>query len=177
MAFSDAFRMSMKPDDANWYYWAIGGGLAISPTPQYIQIPNKWKETENKWKRSIESRGLIRGIAAPYEFVDTTASLLRTIFYSGTIESKVLFLIERLNTDTMEYEDFFNGEVDLSTTDDGVLYNSGSVGVSAAVIEGGIGTMLDAAGDTDYSIELLPTDCDYVKMDGLRLREIGRASW
>lgn len=170
MGFRDSFRCSAGPQPGTWYDFLSNGVVGTFSTPRYLQLPDKWKESEAKWKRSPRLLGYTRSIAAPYTFVETTASLLKFLYYNGTIERKVWILIERLNSDTNLYEIFFDGEIDLSTFVDGVPYNNGSKGVSAAVIQGGIESILDASGSTPNLIPISASDCDYVYHDGIALR-------
>lgn len=165
------FRFSMTNASGLYLDWR-GGAIYTSLTPIYLSAPDKWKETEVKWRRSEETRGLIRFLSTPYAFVQEMASILRATYYTGSAESKINFLIERLDrasTVTLLYQPFFSGEIDLSTFTDGAIYNGRSITVDATVIEGGIMAQLDAAGSTKYPIELGPTS-DLIKMDGIKLQ-------
>lgn len=170
MALSDPFRFSVKNEAGQWLQWN-SGNLVTSSSIVYLTAPGRWKDTETTWTRSIDSRGLIRGTTTPYDFIRATASIMRYYYYNQSVQNHIYYLIEWLNPDTMEYEDFFSGEIDLSTFSDGTIYNGQSIGVGASVIEGGIVAQLEGAGATEYSIPILVSDSDLIYHDGITLRE------
>lgn len=166
------FSASASPSFSTYLGWR-NGSVITSPTPYYFSVPDQWQQSGVNWKRSVETRGLIRTTTSPYNFVKDMARILRSIYYNGNVESKIYLRIERLNQSSsidLPYEIFFEGELDLYTLDDGVLYNGVSTGVSCTAIEGGVSAALDAAGSTKYSIPISEADSDFVCMDGIKLR-------
>lgn len=169
MSLPAPFRFSFKADPTTWYYWE-SGFLQTSATERYFDAPDKWRLSEVSWTRSLEARGLIRKLASPYNYLTESASMLRSLFYNGSIENKVYFLIERLSQYSNEYEEFFSGRINLATYSNGAVYNGRPRSVTAATIEGGIAQQLDTAANLSYDIPLEDFDSDFMYFEGLTLR-------
>lgn len=165
-------RIAVGPTESTFFDYDANG-ISVVNTPRYLPLPDGWRQSRVSWKRSEETRALIRSNTSPYNYVKELASIIRTVYYDGSVESKIYITIERLNVNSsvdLPYEVFFKGELDLFTFTDGVLYNGGSQAVSVAAIEGGITAQLDAAANTKYPIEITQADRDNILMDGLVLQ-------
>jgi len=169
---SPSIRISIGPTETTFFGFGPSG-ITVGPVPQYLPLPDGWRQSRVNWKRSSETRALIRSNTSPYNYVKEIAKIIRNVYYNGSVESKIYISVERLNRSSsidLPYEMFFQGELDLFTFSDGVIYNGESQGVSCAAIEGGITAQLDAAGGTKYPIEIIPAEQDNILMDGLTLQ-------
>jgi len=114
--------------------------------------PDGWQEISIAWERNLTKFGNVRNFSLPLKFVVDGAKIIRSIVYSTNFETKVFLLIKRLKIVTSPidynyfYEDYYRGEIDLST------FNDEESTVTVNIMEGDLHKKLKANEGTTYEI-------------------------
>jgi hypothetical protein len=144
----------------------------ITDTP-LPETPEGWQDLALGWERNMQRLGVIRNFSVPLSFVKDGARILRKIFFTQNVETKVFLLIRKLalsltsTTFKWIYNDFYLGEIDPTT----IKVDDETKKVSASIAETGIAKLLKANENTTYEIPLEDPAVITVKMDGIYLNE------
>jgi hypothetical protein len=77
--------------------------------------PKGWEETKVDWKRDTNLYWAnIQEFSLPFEFVLSAAQYLRKVLYTSGIDATPTLVVRKLNPKFESYEDFYEGDLDLS---------------------------------------------------------------
>lgn len=163
------FRYSLKKDDVTFYY--VRNGVVLTTTiPTYqSNNPKGWQDTETTFRRDMKYMGIFPEYGDTIDFVLDSAKILRSIYYTDGFEGDCILYVEKLNTTTTEYEFFYEGSLDFSTSQD--LQHSFAINI----MERGVSELLSSREDTEYEIPLADPDAITLTLDGVKVRSKG--SW
>lgn len=167
-----------------WLYFLVDdqgrsykkNGSVIQQVSQPTSLPNSpdgWQEISIGWERNMNRFGIIRNFSLPLGFVKAANDILRYVYLTGTVESKVFLLIKYLSVELtvstfkMIYRFFYKGELDLSTievTDSKTTVN---------IMEGGISKDLAANEGTTFEFPLDDPEAVNINTDGMLIRITG----
>ena len=79
--------------------------------------PDGWKETKiPSYERNSVYKGVIRKTSAvTLNFVKDGRDYIRDVYNAEGVEGEIVFTVKRLNVSTFDYDDYYEGLVDLST--------------------------------------------------------------
>lgn len=152
----------------NYYYVDNAGAVQLTSVATPLKhAPKGWKEMNLAWGRGYQYWAMFRTVSKELKFIKDGAKILRHIYYSGSIQSKVELYIEKNgNTAANPYYDpYFYGDVDLSYFNDETDY------VNGEIIEGGFIAQLKARETTEYEIDVENNpDRVWVYFHGIKLQ-------
>lgn len=125
------------------------------------QSPDKWEDTELSYEKSVTYSGLVRSFSFPLEFVLKGAKYIRRKYYMNGIEGRVLLRAEKLNRDTWQYEQFYEGDLDLSTVKDS------RDRIEVNIMEGGLSAKIKAYENVKYEIPLDTPEAITIRLPGI----------
>jgi hypothetical protein len=83
------------------------------------QAPKGWEDTKVEWKRdTVKYWSNIQEFSLPFQFVLSAAQYLRRVLYTSGIEATPTLVVRKLNPKFETYEDFYEGDLDLSEAED-----------------------------------------------------------
>ena len=96
------------------YFFKINGNEYEIP-----QAPKGWEDTKVEWKRdTVKYWSNIQEFSVPFEFVLSAAQYLRKVLYTSGIEATPTLVVRKLNPKFETYEDFYEGDLDMSQSND-----------------------------------------------------------
>ena len=96
------------------YFFKINGNEYEIP-----QAPKGWEDTKVEWKRdTVKYWSNIQEFSLPFQFVLSAAQYLRKVLYTSGIEATPTLVVRKLNPKFETYEDFYEGDLDLSEAED-----------------------------------------------------------
>jgi hypothetical protein len=96
------------------YFFKINGNEYEIP-----QAPKGWEDTKVEWKRdTVKYWSNIQEFSLPFQFVLSAAQYLRKVLYTSGIEATPTLIVRKLNPKFETYEDFYEGDLDLSEAED-----------------------------------------------------------
>jgi hypothetical protein len=96
------------------YFFKIDGNEYEIP-----QAPKGWEDTKVEWKRdTVKYWSNIQEFSLPFQFVLSAAQYLRKVLYTSGIEATPTLVVRKLNPKFETYEDFYEGDLDLSEAED-----------------------------------------------------------
>ena len=79
------------------------------------QAPKGWEDTKVEWKRdTVKYWSNIQEFSLPFQFVLSAAQYLRKVLYTSGIDATPTLIVRKLNPKFETYEDFYEGDLDLS---------------------------------------------------------------
>lgn len=159
-------------DDMNRSFFVENGLVVISSTPTPLEdTPDGWQDIEIENVLNQKYFGLDRNYTNPLSFVGDGAQILKDQYYKKGVEVKTYLIILKQKTffDGPNYgffhDSFFKGEIDYSNFD-----HTGPK-VTVNIMEGGIAKIIKAKENTTYEISMNHADRQYIRMDGVKLKE------
>lgn len=169
MAHQKRFRFALKKDPTTFYY-ENRGVLFTSPTPRYIKrSPANWKNTKATFLRNTRYWGVFREISVAYQFVQDSAFILREIYHSESFEGSCILYIEKWNTTTLQFEFFYEGDLNFSSRIDERNF------FTINILDRGLPALLKSREDTPYEIPLDDPDALEILIDGVKVG--GSGDW
>ena len=167
-----------------WLYFLVDdqgrslkkNGSVIQAVSQPTSLPNTvdgWQEISIGWERNMNRFGIIRNFSLPLGFVKAANDILRFMYLTGTVETKLFLLIKYLSVELtvstykLIYRYFYKGELDLSTID------VGDSKTTVNIMEGGISKDLAANEGTVYEFPLDDPEAKEAVTDGMLIRITG----
>jgi len=164
-----------------WLYFLVDdqgrsykkNGSVIQQVSQPTSLPNSpdgWQDISIGYERNMNRFGIIRNFSLPLGFVKAANDILRFVYLTGTVETKLFLLIKYLSVELtvstykMIYRFFYKGELDLSTID------LGDTKTTVSIMEGGISKDLAANEATTYELDMDVPEAVNVVMDGMVIR-------
>jgi len=114
--------------------------------------PEGWDDNLISRVRNEKYHGVSEKFTTPFSFIRDGATILRTLFYEGGIESLCTFTIEQLNGLTLQYSTIFAGNVDFATFVDQKDM------VTVSISESSIWEIIKANEETEYEIDIDTND-------------------
>lgn len=151
-------------DDAGNSFRVQNGVVNTTSTPTpIIQSTDGWQDTQVKWERNADYRGVFRSFTTSLKFVRDALKILRSKLYAFGPEYKfylILLFLDKSYGGGWVHRQFYKGELDLSQTKDAdKVY-------AVNIMEGDLVKYLKAKQNQTYEIPITgPT----VRMDGLEL--------
>jgi hypothetical protein len=159
-------------DSTNRSFYVENGLVKLSSVPRPLQFtPGEWQNLLITNKRNQKYFALDRNFTIPLNAVEDGALILKDQFYKHGIETIVNLVIlkQHLFYDGTEqgyhYKSFYKGEFDF-----GNFVHSGPI-VTINVMEGGLSKLIKAKESTVYEIPMDHPDHEWIKMDGIILKE------
>src|SRR5690606_33569040 len=122
-----------------------------------------WEGCEVAFKRSDFYWGAFREFSLPIKFALDGAKILRHVLYTQGFTGVVIFKIKKLNTTTLQYNDWYEGTVNLGGLTDEFT------SVEANVEERGLIGKIKALEDVEYEIPIEGPGAIPLRLDGVKL--------
>lgn len=157
------FKYYLKKDDAT-YYTVVNGSIVTTTTKtEQKNSPNGWQDSETVFKRDMLYWGVFKEFSVPVDFVLESADILRHIYHTEGFEADCILYVEILNTNSMGYDFFYQGNIDFSTVSD----ERNTFVVSLR--DRDISEVIASRDDTPYEIPLDVPEALPLRFDGVRL--------
>ncbi len=161
------YRYFLKDNSGNYLSW-VNGALVSSSTKTPLQFsPDGWMDESIQYKRDENVHGIARTLSLPQRFVRDGAKILKYKYYNEGSESIVKVVVEKNNTDTYQYEDYFNQDMEIDFTN----FKDGLEFVEVNIVEGGLSKYLKAGKGTTFEIPLEVPQAKALFCDGLFLHD------
>ena len=90
---------------------------------QLIYIPDGWIGSGVVYERSIKYKGVFRSFTNnELSFPKDGRDYIQTVLNTQGVEGNIIFTVKKLNSTTYDYDDYFQGKVDLSTCEINELF-------------------------------------------------------
>jgi len=161
------YRFYLKKDDTTYYQYNGATVITTTVASPLNHLPKGWENISINWNRDSKYHGVFRSITTELQFVEDGAKILKHLYVTQGVEAVCICRIMRQNDFTLDWELFYEGNVDFSKINIEPFF------VNANLIEGGLKSLIDANEDIDYEILIDPTDPNYKKvfLDGIILQD------
>src|SRR5690606_28243897 len=113
MAF-ETFKFYFVSETDTYYYVSQQGFVLQASSETEVQsCVIDWEGCEVAFKRSDFYWGAFREFSLPIKFALDGAKILRHVLYTQGFTGVVIFKIKKLNTTTLQYNDWYEGTVNL----------------------------------------------------------------
>lgn len=169
MAF-ETFKFYFVSETDTYYYVSQQGFVLQASSETEVQsCVIDWEECEVAFKRSDFYLGAFREFSLPIKFALDGAKILRHVLYTQGFTGVVIFKIKKLNTTTLQYNDWYEGTVNLGGLTDEFT------SVETNVEERGLIGKIKALEDVEYEIPIEGPGVIHGRLDGVKLG--ARSSW
>lgn len=165
----DVFRFFLKRNQFDYYGVASDGSVTTTAIKKPLNhAPLDWKETEVVSKVSSSTFIPRREYSESIQFVLDGAQIVNHLFLTNGVLAKCFLLIEKLDTYTQSYNEWYRGELDFST------FSSDETSITINILERGLVGLLMNRKDVMYEIPFNNKALD-LQISGVKMKS--KSEW
>lgn len=154
----------------NTYYCVVDGVVTqVTEKTELRQGVASWQDTTLSFKRSPVYWATFREYNVGVKFVLDGQKILRQVYKNGGFAAQCIFQVEKLNTTTMQYELWYESDMNFAKKVDEQDY------FEVYLLERGLVELVKARENTTYEIPLNDPQALATKIDGVQLGSL--AEW
>lgn len=153
------FRYTFQKQNGESYYVDSGVVMSSFSNNYLTDDPKDWKNTMVSFTRDGDFHGMLRKSGAPLLFHSDAALILRSIYYTDSVNGYCKVIIEKQNRsftpNNVDYSLWFACEIDFTSSFDGDMeLPNGDIFFTTKLVELGLSALIENHKDDTYEIPI-----------------------
>lgn len=166
---ANTFKYYLKKDASTYYTVANGNVIETGVKTPQTNNPIDWENGTISFERNLNYWGIFIQYSLPFQFVLDSAKILRQLLYEYGREAKCTIYIEKLNSTSLTYEFFYQGDLNFYKATDS------RDSFTIEVLDKGASSIIKTSGGITVETPLNLAQAVTVQLDGVKFK--CRSSW